>query len=64
MTLTSLIFHREKLEKQATTHPSGESSSLATASMMAFDNALADTDCYTLMVIDFLKTLGVEVEDA
>lgn len=32
--------------------------------MMAFDNALADTDCYTLMVIDFLKTLGVEVEDA
>ena len=34
LTLTNLIFHRENLEKQATTHPSGESSSLATASMM------------------------------
>lgn len=31
--------------------------------MVAFDNALADTDCYTLMVIDFLKSCGVEVED-
>ena len=32
--------------------------------MAAFDNALADTDCYTLMIIDFLKSCGVEVEDA
>lgn len=32
--------------------------------MVAFDNALADTDCYMLMVIDFLKRCGVEVEDA
>lgn len=32
--------------------------------MVAFDNALADTDCYTLMIIDFLKSCGVEVEDA
>lgn len=31
--------------------------------MVAFDNALADTDCYTLMIIDFLKSCGVEVED-
>ena len=31
--------------------------------MVTFDNALADTDCYTLMIIDFLKSLGVEVED-
>lgn len=31
--------------------------------MVAFDNALADTDCYTLMIIDFLKACGVEVED-
>lgn len=33
-------------------------------SMVAFDNALADTDCYMLMIIDFLKRSGVEVEDA
>lgn len=32
--------------------------------MVAFDNALADTDCYMLMIIDFLKRCGVEVEDA
>ena len=32
--------------------------------MVAFDNTLADTDCYTLMIIDFLKSCGVEVEDA
>ncbi len=32
--------------------------------MVTFDNALADTDCYTLMIIDFLKSCGVEVEDA
>lgn len=32
--------------------------------MVAFDNALADTDCYMLMIIDFLKRSGVEVEDA
>lgn len=32
--------------------------------MVAFDNALPDTDCYMLMVIDFLKRCGVEVEDA
>lgn len=31
--------------------------------MVAFDNTLADTDCYTLMIIDFLKSCGVEVED-
>lgn len=31
--------------------------------MVAFDNALADTDCYTLMIIDFLKSCGVEVGD-
>lgn len=31
--------------------------------MVAFDNALADTNCYTLMIIDFLKRCGVEVED-
>lgn len=31
--------------------------------MVAFDNALADVDCYTLMIIDFLKACGVEVED-
>lgn len=31
--------------------------------MVTFDNALADVDCYTLMVIDFLKACGVEVED-
>lgn len=31
--------------------------------MVAFDNALADTDCYTLMIIDFLKSCGVDVED-
>lgn len=31
--------------------------------MTTFDNALADVDCYTLMVIDFLKACGVEVED-
>lgn len=32
--------------------------------MVAFDNVLADTDCYMLMVIDFLKRCGVEVKDA
>lgn len=32
--------------------------------MVAFDNALDDVDCYTLMIIDFLKRSGVEVEDA
>lgn len=32
--------------------------------MVAFDNALSDTDCYALMIIDFLKRCGVEVEDA
>jgi hypothetical protein len=32
--------------------------------MVAFDNTLADTDCYMLMIIDFLKSCGVEVEDA
>lgn len=31
--------------------------------MVSFDNALADTDCYTLMIIDFLKSCGVEVEE-
>lgn len=31
--------------------------------MVAFDNALADTDCYALMIIDFLKACGVEVVD-
>lgn len=31
--------------------------------MVTFDNALANVDCYTLMVIDFLKSCGVEVED-
>lgn len=31
--------------------------------MVTFDNALADVDCYTLMIIDFLKSCGVEVED-
>ena len=31
--------------------------------MVAFDNALDDVDCYTLMIIDFLKSCGVEVED-
>ncbi len=32
--------------------------------MVTFDNALSDVDCYTLMIIDFLKSCGVEVEDA
>lgn len=31
--------------------------------MTTFDNTLADVDCFTLMVIDFLKSCGVEVED-
>ena len=31
--------------------------------MTTFDNALDDVDCYTLMIIDFLKSCGVEVED-
>lgn len=31
--------------------------------MVAFDNTLADANCYTLMIIDFLKSCGVEVED-
>ncbi len=32
--------------------------------MVAFDSALSEVDCYTLMIIDFLKSCGVEVEDA
>lgn len=31
--------------------------------MVNFYNSLADVDCYTLMIIDFLKSCGVDVED-
>lgn len=32
---------------------------------MDFDNSDSEImDCYTLMIIDFLKSCGVEVEDA
>ena len=31
--------------------------------MTTFDNALPEVDCYTLMIIDFLKSCGVEVKD-
>lgn len=31
--------------------------------MVIFDNGLDNVDCYTLMILDFLKNCGVEVED-
>lgn len=31
--------------------------------MVVFDDCNVEVDCYTLMIIDFLKTLGVEVGD-
>lgn len=31
--------------------------------MVGVDDHNLEVDCYTLMIIDFLKTLGVEVED-
>lgn len=31
--------------------------------MVVFDDHNIEVDCYTLMIIDFLKTVGVEVED-
>lgn len=31
--------------------------------MVVVDDHNLEVDCYTLMILDFLKTLGVEVED-
>lgn len=31
--------------------------------MTVFDDHNIEVDCYTLMIIDFLKEMGVEVED-
>lgn len=62
-------FHRDKDEDGCISCPGGEDGCARIAMrdiadrMVAFDNALADTDCYTLMIIDFLKSCGMEVED-
>ena len=31
--------------------------------MVVFDDRNFEVDCYTLMIIDFLKSCGVEVKD-